>query len=79
MLTKIDRSEIPAIREHKTCYYEDLEKMLNDGIDCAEITDLKGNSAVTASNGYRYVINTNKLPLTVIVRKGRVFIVRKED
>ena len=79
MLTKIDRSEIPAIRERKTYYYEDLEKMLNEGIDCAEVTDLRGAKASTASIGYRYAINSKKLPLAVIVRKNRVFIVRKED
>lgn len=79
MLTKIDRSEIPAIRGRKTYYSEDLEKMLNDGIDCAEVTDLRGVPASTASLGYRYIINSKKLPLTVIVRKSRVFIVRKED
>ena len=79
MLTKVDRSEIPAIHGRKPYYYEDLEKMLNDGIDCAEVTDLRGFPARTASLGYRYIINSKKLPLTVIVRKNRVFIVRKED
>ena len=51
MLTKIDRSEIPAIRGRKSYYYEDLEKMLNDGLDCAEVTDLRGVPASTARLG----------------------------
>lgn len=77
MLRKIDRNEIPSIEKRST-YYGDLTKMLRSGIECAEVTDFMGKSANAVSAGYRFAIKENALPFSVIVRKNRVFIARKE-
>ena len=78
MLRNIDRNEIPNIEKRAT-YYSDLTKMLRSEIECAEVTDFRGKSAHSVSAGYRFAIKATALPFSVIVRKNRVFIVRKED
>ena len=79
MIKQIDISAIPATsKRYKLCKIQaELDEFIRSGWPAAEITDTHGyKSASVAACSYRNSARNMHIGVSVILRDGRVFLVR---
>ena len=70
-----DINRLNAMGYKKTANLEKLQEFIDSGLLCAKVENWKHKNAYIAANSFKRSAKLFKLNITVIVRKGEVYLV----